>query len=98
MSTKGKWLTIEQKCQIIAQHHREPSINYTQLSLWAKTRFELSPNHSQYYPGGSRADTEHVHVDKLRQKATERLRELEKEARELRKYLRRLNATTNAHL
>ncbi|KAL3660995.1 hypothetical protein V7S43_014010 [Phytophthora oleae] len=42
MSTKGKWLTIEQKCDVIAQHRREPAANYTQLALWAKTRFELS--------------------------------------------------------
>ncbi|KAK1931618.1 hypothetical protein P3T76_012947 [Phytophthora citrophthora] len=42
MSTKGKWLTIEQKCDVIAQHRREPAASYTQLAQWAKTRFELS--------------------------------------------------------
>ncbi|ETI51143.1 hypothetical protein F441_05469 [Phytophthora nicotianae CJ01A1] len=42
MSTKGKWLTIEQKCELIAQHRREPAVNYTQLALWAKDHFELS--------------------------------------------------------
>ncbi|KAL4159841.1 hypothetical protein PRNP1_000414 [Phytophthora ramorum] len=42
MSTKGKWLTIEQKCEVIAQHRREPATNYTQLAQWTKTRFELS--------------------------------------------------------
>ncbi|EEY64634.1 uncharacterized protein PITG_16059 [Phytophthora infestans T30-4] len=42
MSTKGKWLTIEQKCELIAQHRCEPAVNYTQLALWAKDRFELS--------------------------------------------------------
>ncbi|KAG2774700.1 hypothetical protein JG687_00000724 [Phytophthora cactorum] len=42
MSTKGKWLTIDQKCDLIAQHRREPAVNYTQLALWAKARFELS--------------------------------------------------------
>ncbi|KAG1683730.1 hypothetical protein DVH05_014208 [Phytophthora capsici] len=42
MSTKGKWLTIEQKCDVIAQHRREPAASYTQLAQWAQTRFELS--------------------------------------------------------
>ena len=42
MSSKGKWLTIEQKCEVIAQHRREPFTTYTQLSLWTKTRFALS--------------------------------------------------------
>ncbi|OWY96946.1 Short chain dehydrogenase [Phytophthora megakarya] len=41
-STKGKWLTIEQKCEVIAQHRLEPSTNYTQLAQWAKTQFHLS--------------------------------------------------------
>ncbi|KAG7392975.1 hypothetical protein PHYPSEUDO_013463 [Phytophthora pseudosyringae] len=49
----------------------------------------------QQEPGGGPA--ERARVDKLRQKATKRLREIEKEARELRKYLRRLDeAATNA--
>ncbi|CEG48943.1 short chain [Plasmopara halstedii] len=42
MSTKGKWLTIEQKCELIAQHRSEPSTTYTQLALWTKSRFDLS--------------------------------------------------------
>lgn len=42
MSTKGKWLTIEQKCEVIAQHRREPGMSYTQLAEWTKARFELS--------------------------------------------------------
>ncbi|KAI9905860.1 hypothetical protein PsorP6_013494 [Peronosclerospora sorghi] len=42
MSSKGKWLTLEQKCEIIAQHRRHPSTNYSQLTVWAKTRFDLS--------------------------------------------------------
>ncbi|KAG6576283.1 Short chain dehydrogenase [Phytophthora cinnamomi] len=42
MSTKGKWLTIEQKCEVIAQHRREPGTSFTQLAEWAKARFELS--------------------------------------------------------
>ncbi|CAH0488908.1 unnamed protein product [Peronospora farinosa] len=220
MSTKGKWLTIEQKCEVIAQHRREPSTNYTQLSQWTKTRFELSvpptrqtirniiqsaaiieakrlcvhvtakgrdpcvrsreledqltqyintcrehnvrltrrllntkareilnrmdnaPTHNLSVgwltrfmkrhglnfqkereelketsmaaavpahagstvvvdvvePHGLETDPERVRVDKLRQKATKRLWELEQEARELKKYLRRLNAASNAHL
>ncbi|POM62352.1 Short chain dehydrogenase [Phytophthora palmivora] len=42
MSTKGKWLTLEQKCELIAQHRLEPATNYTQLAQWAKTQFALS--------------------------------------------------------
>ncbi|KAE8889760.1 hypothetical protein PF005_g9800 [Phytophthora fragariae] len=42
MSTKGKWLTIEQKCEVIAQHRLEPGTSYTQLAEWTKARFELS--------------------------------------------------------
>ncbi|KUF93381.1 Calcium-transporting ATPase PAT1 [Phytophthora nicotianae] len=113
MSTKGKWLTIEQKCELIAQHRREPAVNYTQLALWAKDHFELSvPPTRQTIRNilnaaadieakrqpvqGQDAEAERARVENLRQKAKKRLREIEKEAREIRKYLRRLDDATNA--
>ncbi|KAJ8552624.1 hypothetical protein ON010_g9924 [Phytophthora cinnamomi] len=41
---------------------------------------------------GAAVEAERAPVDEMRQRATKRLREIEKEARELRKFLRQLDA------
>ncbi|KAE8986879.1 hypothetical protein PR003_g17522 [Phytophthora rubi] len=40
--TKGLWLTIKQKCEIIDEHNQFPTHSLPELSCWAQDKFKLS--------------------------------------------------------
>ncbi|KAE9335607.1 hypothetical protein PR003_g12924 [Phytophthora rubi] len=38
---KGKWLTVQQKYEVILQHQRHPSVSCSKLAEWATREFAL---------------------------------------------------------